>query len=398
MDVYYAPPARIQGILSRRFGSARRRKSSPARDLRSLEKLIEYIAVADGEGLKRGATMSDEPVNRDAWRAAIQEQPIEPELPIIDAHHHIWPEAPSPHFEAYDVEALTFDVTRSGHNIVATVFVEAGTRYRSAGPAMYRPVGETEFVEGVAREVARHGTVGRGLCAGIVAHANMLLGDSVEEVLIAHREASPRLRGIRHIVAHDRDYPGLVASRPGIMRDSAFRAAFARLASHDLSFDVWLMHPQLAELAELAADFSDTRIILNHLGTPMGIGRYANGGAEGFEEWRRGLALVARQPNVMLKLGGLNMGLTGLAAPMDTSRPWTSEQMARAQSRHVRAAIDLFGPSRCMFESNFPVDRMAASATVLWNSFKLMAAEFSASEKAALFHDTAARGYRLALS
>jgi predicted TIM-barrel fold metal-dependent hydrolase len=182
------------------------------------------------------------------------------------------------------------------------------------------------------------------------------------------------------------------------MRDSAFRAAFARLASHDLSFDVWLMHPQLAELAELAADFSDTRIILNHLGTPMGIGRYANGGAEGFEEWRRGLALVARQPNVMLKLGGLNMGLTGLAAPMDTSRPWTSEQMARAQSRHVRAAIDLFGPSRCMFESNFPVDRMAASATVLWNSFKLMAAEFSASEKAALFHDTAARGYRLALS
>jgi len=260
---------------------------------------------------------------------------------------------------------------------------------------MFKPVGETEFVETVAVAAERRGGAESGLCAAIVAHADMMLGERVEDVLVAHRQASPRVRGIRHLIAHDRDYPGALPSRPGIMREPVFRAAFARLAAHGLSFDVWLMHPQLEELAELAADAPDTLIILDHVGSPMGTGRYANGGADGFEEWRKGLALVAQQPNVVLKLGGLNMEFTRLGAPVGAVRPWSSEQMAHAQSRYVLTAIDLFSPARCMFESNFPVDRMSTGATVLWNCFKQISAGFSPAEKAELFCGTAARTYRL---
>lgn len=340
--------------------------------------------------------MSDLPINRDAWRAQIIEAPIEPDLPIVDAHHHLWPVAPLSHMEAYSVEALIADKTKSGHNIVATVFVEAYASYRKDGPPSLRPVGETEFVDRVGREADARGGRARGLCAAIVAHADMMLGAAVEDVLVAHREASSdRCRGIRHLTAHDQDYPGTLPSRPGILSDPSFRAAFARLATHGLSFDVWLMHPQLGEVADLAAAFPDTTIVIDHVGSPMGTGRYAGGGANGFEEWRKGLTLAAAHPNVVLKLGGLNMEFTALGAPFDAERPWTSEQMAEIQGRHLLTAIDIFGPSRCMFESNFPVDRMLTSATVLWNGFKRVAARFSPAEKAQLFHGTAERAYRL---
>jgi predicted TIM-barrel fold metal-dependent hydrolase len=340
--------------------------------------------------------MSARPVNRDAWRSLVVEEPIDPALPIIDAHHHLWPEPPVPHLEAYGIEALKIDKRTSGHNIVATVFVEAFTRYRNEGPAKFKPLGETEYVAQVARDADREGGAAVGCCAGIVAHADMLLGADVDQVLAAHRAAAPeRLRGIRHLIAHDPDYPGVLPSQPGTLQNPAFRAAFARLAAHDLSFDVWLMHPQLGELAEVAALFPETMIVLDHVGGPMGTGRYANGAGNGFEEWRRGMALVAARPNVVVKLGGLNMEFTRLGAPLDAERPWTSEEMARAQGRHILTTIDLFGPSRCMFESNFPVDRMSTGATVLWNCFKRLAERFTPAEKSALFFDTAARVYRL---
>lgn len=340
--------------------------------------------------------MSEQPVNRDAWRAQVIEAPIEADLPIVDAHHHLWPEAPVPHMEAYGVEALTADKTGAGHNIVATVFIEAYTRYRADGPPALRPVGETEFVERVGREADARGGKAAGLCSAIVAHADMTLGAAVEEVLVAHREASPsRLRGIRHLIANDRDYPGALPSEPGTLSDPRFRAAFARLAPHGLSFDVWLMHPQLPELAQLAGAFPETTIILDHVGSPMGTGRYANGAGDGFEEWRRGMRLVAAHPNVLVKLGGLNMEYTALGAPIHAGRPWTSEQMAAAQGRHILTAVDIFGVSRCMFESNFPVDRMSCSATTLWNSLKRIAARFSPAEKNQLFAGNAARIYRL---
>ena len=341
--------------------------------------------------------MSEGPINRDSWRAQVSEAPLEPGLPIIDAHHHLWPEAPVPHMEPYGPEALTADKTGSGHNIVATVFVEAYTRYRTEGPPRLRPVGETEYIERIAREAEARGGRGAGLCAAIVAHADMMLGSEVEEVLVAHRQASPdRLRGIRHLIAHDRDYPGALPSEAGTLSDPKFRAAFARLAPHGLSFDVWLMHPQLPELAQLCARFEETTIILDHVGSPMGTGRYAGGGgSQAFEEWRRGMELVARYPNVFLKIGGLNMDYTQLGAPIEASKPWSSEAIAAKQSGYVHTAIDLFGPSRCMFESNFPVDRMSTGYAVLWNSLKRMSAGYSAAERADLFFGTAARAYRL---
>ena len=341
-----------------------------------------------------------EPLNRDAWRAQISEVPLDPTLQIVDAHHHLWPIPMSPKMEAYDAKALLADKTGCGHNIVATVFVEAHARYRTDGPPSLRSVGETEYAEHSGREADRIGMGAAGACAAIIANADMMLGERVEEVLIAHREASPgRLRGIRHLIAYDPDFPGVLpGSRPGVMGEPIFRAAFARLAAHDLSFDAWVLHPQLGELSELAAAFPDTRIVLDHVGAPMGTGRYANGGSEGFEEWRRGLAKIAAHPNVVVKLGGLNMAVTNLGAPIDAPKPWTSPHMAEVQGRYLLTAIDLFGPSRCMFESNFPVDRMSTSACVLWNSFKLVAERCSSAEKAELFSGVAARTYRLALS
>jgi len=338
--------------------------------------------------------MSD-PVNRDAWRAQVIEAPLEPDLPIIDAHHHLWPVPMTPTMEAYPPETLLADKTGSGHNIIATVFVEAHSRYRTEGPVSLRPVGETEFINEVGEDCERKGGRAAGACAAIVAAADMMLGDAVEDVLVAHREAAPqRLRGIRHLIAHDPDFL-MPASRPGIVAEPAFRAAFARLGAHGLSYDAWVMHPQLGEIAELAGAFPGVTIILDHVGAPMGIGRYAGGGSDGFAEWRRGMAAVAAHPNVVLKLGGLNMALTALGAPLSAPKPWTSEHMAEVQRTHIMTAIDLFGPSRCMFESNFPVDRMSTGACVLWNQFKRLAAGFSADEKAQMFSGVAARTYRL---
>jgi L-fuconolactonase len=338
-------------------------------------------------------------VNRDAWRAQVIEAPLEPDLPIVDAHHHLWPESMSPLMEAYGPDVLLSDKTESGHNIIATVFVEANTRYRAEGPAHLRPAGETEYVDQVGRDCDRQGGRKAGACAGIVAHADMMLGDAVEEVLVAHRQASPeRLRGIRHLVAYDPDFPGVMpGSKPGVLSHPSFRAAFARLAAYGLSYDAWVMHPQLGEVAELAAAFPDTQIVLDHVGAPMGTGRYANGGGDGFNEWRKGLAAVAACPNVILKLGGLNMAVTNLGAPRDAPQPWSSEHMAEVQGKHILTAIDIFGPSRCMFESNFPVDRISTGASVLWNCFKRVAKGFSPDEKAELFSGVAARTYRLEL-
>jgi predicted TIM-barrel fold metal-dependent hydrolase len=342
--------------------------------------------------------MSDSP-NRDAWRAQVVEAPLEADLPIIDPHHHLWPMPMTPQMEAYGAEALVSDKAGCGHNIVATVFVEANARYRTDGPASLRPVGETAYADQVGRDCDRRGGRAAGACAGIVAHADMMLGEAVEDVLIAHREASPdRLRGIRHLVAYDPDFPGIMpGSRPGVLSEPAFRAAFGRLSAHGLSYDAWVMHPQLGELATLAGAFPETLIVLDHVGAPMGTGRYADGGGDGFEEWRRGMVEVAAHQNVVLKLGGLNMSLTGLGALRDAPKPWDSLHMAQAQSRHLLTAIDIFGPGRCMFESNFPVDRVSTGACALWNGFKRVAQGFSEGEKADLFSGVAARTYRLDL-
>jgi len=331
--------------------------------------------------------------DRDRWRAQVTEEILEPALPICDPHHHLWDHPKS----RYLLDELLAD-TGSGHNVVATVFVECMSMYRAAGPEPLRPVGETEFVNGVAAMSAsgRYGATRVG--AGIVSFADLRQGEGVGEVLDAHMAVSPRFRGIRHAAgwdASDKVRNSHTNPPPGLLADAAFRRGFAELGRRGLTFDAWLYHPQLRELLDLARAFPETPIVLDHFGGPLGIGPYEGKRAEIFAAWKRDFRELAGCPNVVAKLGGLVMPLNNFGFHR-RERPATSAELVEATRDWYLHAIDCFGPSRCMFESNFPVDKASCSYAVLWNSFKRLTAGFSAAERAALFHDTSARFYGLA--
>ena len=331
-------------------------------------------------------------MERDDWLGQVREEILEPELPICDPHHHLWDHPRS----RYLLDELLAD-TGSGHNVVSTVFVECMSMYRAAGPEALRPVGETEFVNGVAAMSAsgRYGPT--RVAAGIVSYADLTLGERVGEVLDAHAVASPRFRGIRHAAgwdASDQVRNSHTNPPPGLYGDGRFRRGFAELARRGLSFDAWLYHPQIPELTSLARAFPDTTIILDHFGGPLGIGPYESRRKEVFTFWRSAIRELASCPNVVAKLGGLVMPINGFGFHRG-ARPATSAELVDATRDWHLHAIDCFGPARCMFESNFPVDKASCSYHVLWNSFKRIAAGFGAGDKAALFHDTAARAYRL---
>lgn len=327
------------------------------------------------------------------WLAQTQEAALEPALPIVDPHHHLW-DYPT---NRYLLDELLAD-TGGGHNIVATVFVECGSMYRADGPEALKPIGETEFVQGIAAMSASGRYGATRVAAGIVGFANLLLGERVDEVLAAHVAASPnRFRGIRHAASwHASDAIRNAHSNPprGLFLDSRFRAGFARLSQFKLSFDAWLFHTQIGELTDLARAFPDTTIVFDHFGGPLGIGPYAGKADEVFGEWRKAVDELAKCPNVVAKLGGINMTINGFGWHKRPAPP-TSRELAGATQRYYLHAIERFGVARCMFESNFPMDKQSCSYTVLWNAFKRMTESFSAAEKAALFHDTAARVYRL---
>lgn len=331
-----------------------------------------------------------------SWLDKTQEAPLGPALPIIDPHHHLWdyPKGPS---GRYLLDELLAD-TGSGHNVVATVFVECGSMYRAGGPESLRPVGETEFVQGIAA-MSASGTYGATrVAAGIVSHADMLLGAAVREVLEAHLRASPnRLRGIRHSAAwHASEEIRKSHSRPpqGLLLNKKFREGFAQLKPLGLTFDAFLFHPQLPELTDLARAFPDTTIVLDHFAGPLGIGPYTGKADEVFADWRKSIDELAKCPNVYAKLGGINMKLNGFDWHRRPQPP-TSEELAAGTKHYYLHMIERFGVERCMFESNFPMDKVSCSYGVLWNSFKRLTANFTAAEKAALFHDTAKRVYRL---
>jgi len=254
-------------------------------------------------------------------------------------------------------------------------------------------VGETEFVE---REVAPAAFGPVRIAEGIVAYADLTLGTAVDEVLEAHLAASPRVRGIRHGVAWDVS-PGISSYRnqpPGRYLDPMYREGFSRLARYGLSFDAWQYHPQLAELTLLARDYPETTIIVDHLGAPLALGPWERWRAEGTAQWRNAMALLARCPNVLVKVGGL--GQPNAALGLNTRPlPPTSAELAAIIEPFVRHVIDTFGPSRCMFESNFPVDKQSYSYGVMWNAFKRVSAGYTPAERADLFYGTAARAYRL---
>jgi predicted TIM-barrel fold metal-dependent hydrolase len=339
------------------------------------------------------------PIRQD-WLDRHQEQILEPDLPIVDPHHHLF-DHPG---HRYLLDELLADLT-SGHRIVATVFVQVFAMHRADGPEALRPVGETEFVNGVAAMSAsgRYGPA--RVCAGIVGYADLRLGERVQEVLEAHlRAGGGRFRGIRHNTFRDdavRAYyalrPGSVFDQPpGLLADPDFRAGFARLAPLGLSFDASLFHPQLPELTELARAFPNTAIVLNHAGTPLGIGAYAGQRDAVFASWSASIRELATCPNVSVKLGGFGMTLHGLGF-YDEPAPPSSERLAAALRPYVETCIEAFGADRCMFESNFPPDKASYSYAVFWNACKRLAQGASAAEKQALFSGSAARFYRLTL-
>jgi predicted TIM-barrel fold metal-dependent hydrolase len=332
---------------------------------------------------------------REDWLAQYTEEVIDPSRPIVDPHHHLWDRGG----QRYLIEEMVADIA-SGHNIVATVYVEARSMYRAGGPEALRPVGEVEFVNGVAAMSASGGYGPAAICAGIVGHANLLLGEGARAVLEAEIAAGQgRFRGIRHSSAWDADpeIAHMYAARPkGLLLDTTFRNGFACLAPLGLSFDAWLFHPQIGELADLARAFPETKIVLDHCGGPIGLGRFANRREETFVNWKASIQEIAKYPNVVVKLGGLAMRLLGYDFH-ERPEPPSSEDAAAAWRPYMETCIEAFGPARCMFESNFPPDKGQCSYQVIFNAFKRIAAQYSETDKTALFSKTAAEVYRLKL-
>jgi L-fuconolactonase len=332
------------------------------------------------------------PPPRPAWLELHAEPILEPDLPIIDAHHHLWVEPGNP----YLLDELAADVT-SGHRIVATVFVQAYYGYREHGPAELRCVGETEQVAAI-RSAARRRALGSDIAAAIVGFADLLLGERVASVLEAHRQAAPdAFRGVRQSVSRDENFPeGIVVppAPPGLLADSRFRAGLAAVQRHGLTFDAMLYHGQIRELEALAAALPELPVVLDHLGCILGVGPYEGRQHEEFLTWRADMTALARRPNVFVKLGGLGMIVCG-ARWHEHATPPNSEQLAAAWRPYVETCIELFGPRRCMFEGNFPVDKGMFSYPVLWNAFKRLTVGMSAAERAELFQGTAARFYQI---
>jgi len=330
---------------------------------------------------------------REAWLARRVEDALDPTLPIIDPHHHLWDR---PNWR-YLLPELLADLNQ-GHAIISTVFVQCRAMHRAAGPEAFRPVGETEFVNGIAAMSASGGYGPAMVCAGIVGHVDLTLGAAAREVLEAHiRAGGGRFRGIRHITSWD---PDPVIMNPAyqppqdIFERADFRAGFAQLAPLGLSFDAWLYHPQIPGLTALARAFPETRIVLDHVGGPLGIRGYAGRRDAVFADWHAAMTELATCPNVYVKLGGLGMRINGMGFE-DLPEPPSSDALAAAWKPFVETTIGLFGAGRCMFESNFPVDKGSYSYGVFWNACKKLAAGASAAERTALFSGSAAEFYRL---
>ncbi len=333
----------------------------------------------------------------DAWLEQVREDIVEPDRPIIDPHHHLWMKRFN---RNYLLEELWRD-TGSGHNIEKTVFIECHAFYLREGPDHLRPTGETSYISNLAEESYaqqdRHARV-----AGIVAHADLTLAGESEELLLevlqTHREiCKGRLRGIRHQGARDKRPEDLFIPGPApsyLYGKESFRRGLGILAEQGLSFDAWHYHHQNLDFIDLARDLPQVTMILDHFGTPLGVGIYRYSRDEIFQEWKQEMKELAKCPNVYIKLGGLAMPDNGFGWH-EAERPVSSDELVAAQKKYYLHTIDCFGPERCMFESNFPVDRLSINYHCLWNGFKKMVSDFSESDKHALFYGTAEKVYSL---
>jgi L-fuconolactonase len=332
-------------------------------------------------------------IGREDWLNMTVEAPVEPGLPICDSHQHFWKENSSR--GQYLLDEFLQD-SGGGHKILKTVFVECGSAYRDTGPEELRPVGEIEFTEDLTgKKFSRpYGEI--SLAAGMVALADLMLGDRVRPVLEAHVAAGKgRVKGIRQSCTWDSN-PRIIsfAKSRDMMAAPGFRRGFTLLQEYGLSFDAWQYHTQLEDLAELAGSNPGISIIVNHTGGILGTEQYAGKSTEVLNEWRKGVKKLASCRNVFMKLGGLGMPRCGFGWS-DMPQPPGSKEIAVKIRPYFEFCIEAFGPARCMFESNYPVDKASYSYTVLWNAFKLMTSQYSASERNLLFYGTAVRAYQL---
>ena len=336
-----------------------------------------------------GATAQQRQQRWDDWLALRQELVVDPATPIVDPHHHLWDRGGHTYLPAQ------FAQDAAGHQLLTSVYVECLSHYSDAGPAQLRPVGETAYVAGLVQD-AGTGT-GTGIAAGILAYADLSLGDAVDEVLDAHTAvAAGRLRGVRYTTACDAD-PAIHASyptRPAMLLDAAVQAGARRLAMRGLVLDVWVYFHQLGDVAALAHACPELIIVVDHAGGPVGIGAYAGRRDAVFTQWRAALKTLGRLPNVVLKFGGLAMPLAGFGW-RKLAQPPGSDALAQAWRPYFETCLEVFGAQRCMFESNFPVDRSGCSYTSLWNAFKRLAAPLAPIERQALLSATALKIYGL---
>lgn len=324
------------------------------------------------------------------WLDLTDEAALEPELPVCDPHHHFW------HYPTsrYLVDEFLQDIS-GGHRILKTVFVECLQFYDDDAPKELQPVDETRTVEELATAAPAPGQT--EIAAGIVGFADLTLGDGVRAVLEAHLQASPRFRGIRYATAWHRDAAIRNAhTHPPdkLMSDPTFREGLQHVADMGLSFDAWLYHSQLPELTELARAYPGLSIVLNHMAGPLGIGPYSSQRKQEFGYWKRQMKSLSQCENVSVKLGGRAMKMGGFEWHTQ-ARPPGSKELATAMAPYFESCIEQFGPDRCMFESNFPVDKASCNYTVLWNAFKRVASTYTEAERRLLLHDTAVRFYRL---
>jgi L-fuconolactonase len=331
------------------------------------------------------------------WHArSLGEEVLDREMPIVDAHHHLFGEASSAHH--YRIQDLERDIA-GGHRIIGTIYVEAyQSGWRHAGPEALRPVGEVEMIVGLTGTPISSMQGSCQVAAGIVSNADLTLGDGVAKVLAAQMEAGQgRLRGVRHHAAYDDGLVGRFIKhppKPHLLLDPAFRKGLAQLPRWDLSFDAWIYHHQINELIDLADAFPQIPIVLNHVGGVIGVGEFEAQRSRVLTEWATDLRNLAARPNVRVKIGGMGMLVFGFGFEHQP-RPATSAALARAWRPLIDLCLDAFGPHRCMFESNFPVDKQSCGYTELWNAFKLATRSLSLDERRALFYRTACRTYHL---
>ncbi|MGB3734759.1 MAG: amidohydrolase family protein [Ilumatobacter sp.] len=327
------------------------------------------------------------------WLAQVVEAPLDPDREIVDPHHHLWPDGGA---LPYGVDDLVAD-TNAGHKVVETVFIECHAAYRPDGPRHLRSLGETEFVASSA-DLLNERHPDAAPITGIVASVDLTI-DDLDDVLDAHRDAAGgRLRGVRDALSRARepDVHTIAGSNAeGKCEDPAFQRGVARLGERDLTYDTWHYHYQNQEFLQLARAVPDTTMVLDHFGSPVAIGSDAGRLDDIFEIWRDDIAAIASCPNTVAKLGGLAMPDNGFGFH-EAECPPTSDEFLDVQRRWYEHAIDCFGPERCMFESNFPVDRFSLSYGVYWNAMKKLASQYTDDEQAAMFAGTARRVYSLA--